>query len=41
VYRDSQCLRGKHVRKFLDQLEKIMVIGELKRTKIGWVNKTS
>ena len=32
LYRDSQCLRGKYVRKFLDQLEKIMVIEELKWT---------
>ena len=26
--KDSQCLRGKYLEKFLDQLKKIMVTGE-------------
>jgi hypothetical protein len=30
-YRDSQCLRGKYEGKYLGQLKKIMVIGELKQ----------
>ena len=32
LYRDSQCLRGKYLETFLDQLKKIMVTGESKQT---------
>jgi hypothetical protein len=32
VHRDCQCLGGKYLGKFSDQLKKIMVIGELKQT---------
>jgi hypothetical protein len=32
VYTETLCLRGKYLGKFLDQLKKIMVTGELKQT---------